>query len=91
MDNASIHKGGDIRDLCDDYGVKIQMLPRYSPDFNPIEKAFNLIKQRFRLNHRLDWSHGLSQAAAAEAIYSTTLEVLNPTIARSLFKGSVYL
>lgn len=91
MDNASIHLGGEIADLCADFGVRIVYLPRYSPDFNPIEKGFNVIKMRFRRDHTLDWSRGLSEAEASESIYSTTLQMLTPSMARSLFEGSVYL
>lgn len=91
MDNATIHLGGDIADLCEDYGVRIVYLPRYSPDFNPIEKGFNIIKQRFRYEHTLSWRHGLNVNEAAEAIYLTTMKVLQPQMARSLYEGSIYL
>lgn len=91
MDNASIHRGGDISDLCEDYGVRIVYLPKYSPDFNPIEKGFNIIKQRFRREHTLDWRHGLNVNEAAEAISLMTFKVLQAPMARSLYRGSIYL
>lgn len=91
MDNASIHLGGELKDLCADYGVRIIYLPRYSPDFNPIEKGFNLIKMRFQKEHTLDWWRRLNVNEAAKSIYLTTLKVLTADQARRLFEGSVYL
>jgi hypothetical protein len=44
MDNACIHHGDEILELADQYGVRIEYLPPYSPDQNPIEEAFSQIK-----------------------------------------------
>lgn len=48
MDNAPIHHRGEIEDLCELFGVRLLYLAPYSPDFNPIEKAFFVIKSRLR-------------------------------------------
>jgi len=44
MDNARIHHGPQIPELCAQFGVRIKYLPPYSPDLNPIEEAFSKIK-----------------------------------------------
>lgn len=44
MDNASVHKDGDLQALVKLYGVRIEYLPPYSPDYNPIELSFNQLK-----------------------------------------------
>jgi transposase len=44
MDNASIHRMAVVRELCMDYLVTLDELPPYSPDFNPIEQAFHVLK-----------------------------------------------
>ncbi|KAE8221173.1 hypothetical protein CF319_g5423 [Tilletia indica] len=48
VDNASVHKGEDVRELLDQAGVHLIYLPPYSPDLNPIEHAFSTLKARLR-------------------------------------------
>ena len=46
MDNLSSHKGPRVRALIEAAGATVRFLPPYSPDFNPIEKAFSKLKAR---------------------------------------------
>jgi transposase len=48
LDNASIHKGKEIEELASRYNTRIFYLPAYSPDFNPIEKAWSVLKRKIR-------------------------------------------
>ncbi len=48
MDNASVHKVDEVKDLIQKTGAKLIYLPPYSPDLNPIELAWNKIKQYLR-------------------------------------------
>ena len=48
FDNATIHKGGNIKALITKAGCRLLYLPPYSPDFNPIELAWALLKRRIR-------------------------------------------
>ena len=48
MDNASVHKVDEVQDLIQKTGAKLIYLPPYSPDLNPIELAWNKIKQYLR-------------------------------------------
>ncbi|KAF7348782.1 Transposase domain-containing protein [Mycena venus] len=48
MDNARIHHGEEILELAERFGVRIEFLPLYSPDFNPIEEVFSKIKAFIR-------------------------------------------
>jgi transposase len=45
MDNAAFHKKKDIAELLEKHGHVLLPLPPYSPDFNPIEKTFGLLKK----------------------------------------------
>jgi transposase len=48
MDNLSSHKGPAVRAMIAAAGASLLYLPPYSPDFNPIEKAFSKLKARLR-------------------------------------------
>ena len=46
LDNAPFHRKNKLPELAEKYGHKILFLPKYSPDFNPIEQSFGLLKRR---------------------------------------------
>ena len=46
MDNASFHKTAATRDIIRKSGNSLLYLPAYSPDMNPIEQDFAVIKKR---------------------------------------------
>jgi len=48
IDNLSSHKGDEVREAIEAVGASVRFLPRYSPDFNPIEKAFSKLKSWLR-------------------------------------------
>jgi transposase len=48
MDNLSSHKRTSVRELIEEVGATLVFLPPYSPDFNPIEKAFARLKAMLR-------------------------------------------
>ena len=47
-DNLSAHKVAGVRERIEAAGATLLYLPPYSPDFNPIEKAWSKIKQQLR-------------------------------------------
>ncbi len=48
MDNLGSHKGASVRAAIETAGATLLYLPPYSPDFNPIEKAFAKLKALLR-------------------------------------------
>jgi transposase len=48
MDNLSSHKVTGVRQLIEKAGAEVLYLPPYSPDLNPIEKAWSKLKQLLR-------------------------------------------
>lgn len=44
FDNATIHKGGNIKHLINQAGCHVLYLPPYSPDLNPIELVWAVVK-----------------------------------------------
>jgi len=48
MDNLSSHKVNGVRQRIEKVGATVLYLPPYSPDLNPIEKAWAKLKQLLR-------------------------------------------
>ena len=75
MDNASIHRSPRVRHLCADFGVFLEYLPPYSPDFNPIEKSFKVLKSWIKRNYKVaeyfkDYSYFLYYAVQQACYYN---------------------
>jgi len=48
LDNLGAHKAPRVQALVEAAGAALRFLPPYSPDFNPIESGWGLIKKRIR-------------------------------------------
>ena len=48
MDNLPAHKGPRVEEMIKAVGAELRYLPPYSPDMNPIEKAFSKLKAHLR-------------------------------------------
>lgn len=53
MDNSKIHHNGRVAQIVELAGGLLLYLPAYSPDLNPIEKAFSVFKSSLTHNHNL--------------------------------------
>lgn len=51
MDNCQIHRHQYIQAIIEEAGCKLVMLPPYSPDYNPIEIAFGVLKKWIARHH----------------------------------------
>ena len=70
MDNLSVHKNEAVREQIDAAGCRLVYLPAYSPDFNPIECAFSILrKTKARTQEALEAAitAGLATINAADA------------------------
>lgn len=45
LDNTSIHHHPVVRRMCETHGVRVIYLPPYSPDYNPVEEFFSVLKK----------------------------------------------
>ncbi len=86
LDNAKIHKANrilpDLINLCGTYGFSIRYLPAYSPELNPIEYIFGILKTELRKTLYRNYPIG---AALAEAIASqVNFEIVLKTYAHSI-------
>jgi transposase len=48
MDNASFHKSSRTKSIIEAAGCKLKFLPAYSPDLNPIENFWALLKAKLK-------------------------------------------
>lgn len=67
MDNLSAHKVAGVRERIEAQGAQVLYLPPYSPDLNPIEKAWSKFKQLLRT----------AKARTAEALDQAITDALN--------------
>ena len=44
LDNAKIHKATDVEIACEILNIELLFLPTYSPELNPIEDLWRIIK-----------------------------------------------
>ena len=83
MDNLSVHKAGWVRELIEERGCQLWLLPPYSPDFNPIEEAFSKVKNLIRR----------AKARTLQALFSVTsgaLGAVSEEDARAFFEDCGY-
>ena len=86
LDNASIHKSQYLRSICEEKGIRLEFLPPYSPDFNPIETCFSVIKS-FLKKYR-DFVHSCNDAKYPLLVACSQI---TPQIAIEFFKSSIYM
>ena len=48
LDNAAIHKSPRVQKAVADAGARLEFLPAYSPDFNPLEECWSKVKTGLR-------------------------------------------
>lgn len=48
LDNSSVHRSILVADTLNECGIKVLWLPRYSPDYNPIELLWSYMKSVLR-------------------------------------------
>ena len=74
---AAQHWDPRIAQLCEDRGTALVYLPRYSPEFSPIELAFGWLKKRLR-RKRLQRSGRLSAHQIALFVLDSLPELPAP-------------
>jgi transposase len=78
MDNLSSHKIKGVRRLIEKMGAEVLYLPPYSPDLNPIEKAWSKLKQILRS------AKARTKEALEEAI-AKAIRLITPDNAKAWF------
>ena len=83
LDNASIHKGGNLERLARRAGCRVLYLPPYSPDMNPIELIWSFVKRRVR-------REGPRDEPSRSASVAAGLAAVTEQLARACFRHCGY-
>jgi transposase len=81
MDNARVHIEGRLGELCNAGGFLLQYLPPYSPDMNPIEKVFSMMKSQIKRRNLLTGTN--KDPARIKALLQ---EICTPSVMAGLFQ-----
>jgi len=86
LDNVKIHHYNELVEIIRGLGCRIEFLPAYSPDFNPIETAFSTIKSWIRRNRDF-------MSLCNDPIHAIMIACSQITakMAEGFFKGSIYM
>lgn len=83
LDNISVHDDPEVAEAIEARGARLQFLPPYSPDLNPIEPAFGKMKSMLRA----------AKARVADALVwalDEALSAITPQDCRGWFRHSGY-
>ena len=83
MDNLPAHKAEGVRHAIEDAGCRLLYLPPYSPDFNPIEKAFAKLKAMLR-------KIGERTVSGLWALIGRLVDIFQPRECANYFKSCGY-
>ena len=86
LDNAKIHHDEGLIEYLQAFGIRVEFLPPYSPDLNPIESSFSVIKSFLKKNQ--DYIESCN-----DPIYALYIArfYITPAMAEGFFRGTVYL
>jgi transposase len=71
MDNARFHHARDTLRTFEELGISYMFLPPYSPQLNPIEEFFSLIKSNFKTIRNLNNSIEIDLRTVLSENFST--------------------
>ena len=86
LDNARIHHDEDLIEYIEAFGGRIEFLPPYSPDFNPIETCFSVIKSFLKRYRDFVYSCNDPKYPLLVAYSQIT-----PQMAATFFEDSIYM
>ena len=70
--------------MIERFGCKLVLLPPYSPDFNPIELSFSLLKKIIKRDY--DLSEAETPEELADMVLNAATKAITPEIAKSHFR-----
>ena len=83
MDNLACHKREGVRAAIEKAGAELRLLPAYSPDLNPIEKAWSKLKAKLRAAAK-------RTVREVEDLLGESSDTFAPTECRNYLRGCGY-
>jgi transposase len=79
LDNVSFHKTREVREAALRKGIDLLFIPPYSPEFNPIEGTFSVLKAALRSGQRTDLETALQTVTVSkcEAFFRNSKRTAN--------------
>lgn len=77
MDNASSHRNEELVNMYHEADVLLAYLPPYSPDFNPIETSFSVLKHWIKRHTSLIDSYTEENGGFGQFLYDEVQELAN--------------
>ena len=85
MDNLSVHKCAEVRAALAARGLEPVFTPPYSPEFNPVEMAFSVLKRRLRRERPVTQEGGRALEADMCARVGFCLATIAASSLRAMF------
>ena len=70
--------------MIESFGCKLVLLPPYSPDFNPIELSFSVLKKVIKRDY--DLSEAKTPEELADMILKAATNAITPDITKNHFR-----
>ncbi|GBC16401.2 hypothetical protein GLOIN_2v1435777 [Rhizophagus irregularis DAOM 181602=DAOM 197198] len=86
MDNARIHYDEDLVKSVEEFGCRILYLPLYSPNLNPIETAFSVLKSWLKRYRDI-----VNNCDDSIYIFFVALSQTTSNMAKQYFQQSIYM
>src|SRR5208282_2407025 len=83
LDNLATHKVQGVRQTIEAAGARLEYLPPYSPDFNPIENMWSKVKESLRSANPRTWRQLLRAG-------KTAFEAVSAADCRGFFLNAGY-
>jgi transposase len=83
MDNLATHKVAGVREAIEGAGARLEYLPPYSPDLNPIEPMWSKVKQGIR-------SRGARNARQLHRAAGASFAAVTPADCQGFFSHAGY-
>ena len=84
LGNLRPHHATEVQELLDRAGIGLLYLPRYSPEFNPIEPAWGKMKEQLK-------AKAARTLEALEAELKPALDAITPKDARGWIRHAGYV
>jgi transposase len=73
-----------LKRIIEDHGCKLEFLPPYSPDYNPIEYSFSVLKRALKSHWQLRGDESVEEFA--DVVLKAGMFAVTGAIARNQFR-----